>query len=82
MSKLQLTKPERDLLKEFEKELSDLGVLVINFEKVTEKQIASIEKDFEKQKEDLKKLEIEIISFEEKHGEEIDSLAINSLLGE
>lgn len=78
----QLTKEEKELLKEFDRELAEFGVITGRFEKSTQKQIAQIEKDLEKQKSDFDKLEGEIIAFEEDHKDEIDSLAIKSILGE
>lgn len=77
-----MTKEEKELLRDFEKELAEFGVFVRDFEKKTEKQFVEIEKDFEKQKLDFEKLEAEIIAFEERHAEEIGSLAIKSLIKE
>lgn len=82
MTNVKMTKEEKELLRDFEKELAEFGVFVRDFEKKTEKQFVEIEKDFEKQKLDFEKLEAEIIAFEERHVEEIDSLAIKSLIKE
>lgn len=79
MATVKLTKEEKELLRDFEKELAEFGVFVRDFEKKTEKQFIEIERDFEKQKLDFEKLESEIADFEEKYAEEIDSLAIKSL---